>query len=425
MVEPASPYRPKVSRETRLLLTAAVLAMAVLWLLARIRFDGVPVPASPIPAVLSQLASRPRFDDLAGQLAQIQSRLQPSLLVVGASAGEPAGSRPVAIKLRDDLVVMLIPPGTNPALGNATIVARDAASGLAVARVADAATMPHPLPWTPSRLEQPRFFFATGVAAAAVSLRPVFVGSLHPVDSPLWNAPFWTAPAGTILAPGTFLFTTDAELAGLVIAHDRGVAIVPGASLLTQAERLVESPPGFGGRVGIGVQSLTPPIAAITGSHSGVVVTSVEDDGPPVDQLRPGDVIEAIDGQAVPSSQHWNARVARVSPGDRLVLRIRRGGELRDVTVVAAAPETPTDSGQLGLTLRGRAGVGAEVVRVVRGSAADRAGLAAGDLITLVADIAAPSAAQVMRAFASESAGQPVMMAVTRGNTHLVTTLAR
>jgi len=424
-VEPASPYRPKVSRETRLLLTAAAVAIAVLWLLAQIRFDGVPVPASPIPAVLSQLANAPRFDDLAGQLAQIQSRLQPSLLVVGASTGEPTAPRLVTIKLRDDLVMLLVPPDANPALGDATFVARDAASGLAVARVADASTMPHPLPWTPRRIEQPRYFFATGVAPAGVSLRPVFVGSLHPVDSPLWNAPVWTVPAGTALAPGTFLFTTEAELAGLVIARDRGVAIVPGTTLLTEADRLIKTPPGFGGSIGIAVQTLTPPIAAITGAQSGVVVTSVDDDGPPANQLRAGDVIEAINGQAVPSRQHWDARVARVAPGETLTLRARRGGTLRDVTVAAAAPETPTDSGQAGLTLSGRARVGAEVVRVVRGSAAERAGLAAGDVITLVADIAAPTPAQVMRAFASASEGQPVMLAVTRGTTHFVTTLTR
>jgi hypothetical protein len=424
-VEPASPYRPKVSRETRLLLTAAVLAIVVLWLLAQIRFDGVPVPASPIPAVLSQLGNTPRFDDLAGQLAKIQLRLQPTLLVVGASAGDPAAPRQVAIKLRDDLVVTLLPPGTTPALGDATLVARDAASGLAVARVAAAATMPHPLPWTPGRLDQPRYFFATGVALTGVSLRPVFVGSLYPVDSPLWNAPLWTVPAGTNLAPGTLLFTTDAALAGLVITHDRGVAIVPGTSLLTEADRLIKSPPGFGGTIGIGVQGLTPPIAAISGAQSGVVVTSVDDDGLPADELRAGDVIEAIGGQAVPSRQHWDARVARLAPGETLVLRVRRGGALRDVKVVAAAPETPTDSGQLGLTLRERARVGAVVVGVVPGSAAERAGLAAGDVITLVADIAAPSPAQVMRAFASASEGQPVMIAVTRGTAHFVTTFAR
>jgi S1-C subfamily serine protease len=95
------------------------------------------------------------------------------------------------------------------------------------------------------------------------------------------------------------------------------------------------------------------------------------------------------------------------------------------VTVVAVAPETPTGPGQLGLILRERARVGAVVAGVVPGSAAERAGLAAGDVITLVADIAAPSPAQVIRAFDSASEGQPVMIAVTRGTAHFVTTLAR
>lgn len=428
MVEPASPYRPKVSRETRLLLTAAVLSIAVLWLLAQIRFEGVPVPASPIPAVLSQLGTSPRFDDLAGQLAQIRSRLQPSLLVFGASPGiDPSAPRRVAIKLRDDLVVTLVPSGASSTpWKDVAILAHDAASGLAVARVADAASMPHPLPWTPNRLQQPRYFFATGVAPAGVSLRPVFVGSLHPIDTPLWDGQLWTPPAGTDLAPGAFLFTTDAELAGMAIAHDGELAIIPSASLLTEANRLIEAPPGFGGTIGISVQALTPPIASLTGAQSGVVVTSVDRDGPATGLARAGEVVEAIDGRTLPTIQHWNARVARVSPGETLVLRVRGGGELRDVTVVAAPPQAAAPaSGQLGLTLRARARVGAEVVRIERGAAADRAGLIVGDVITLVADIPAPSPSQVVSAFAAALEGQHVMIAVTRGNTHFVTTLAR
>ena len=93
---PARPYRPKVSRETRLLLTAAAVAIAVLWLLARVRFQGLPDAPNPIPAVFSQLASPPRYDDLAGQVAQIQSRLQPSLLGLNPPAPTPPS---VAIKV--------------------------------------------------------------------------------------------------------------------------------------------------------------------------------------------------------------------------------------------------------------------------------------------------------------------------------------
>jgi hypothetical protein len=81
-METNSPYRPRVSRETRLLLTAGVMAVAALWLLARIRFPERPVTPNPVPSVLSQLASGPKYDDLAGEIAQLHARLQPSLLAL-------------------------------------------------------------------------------------------------------------------------------------------------------------------------------------------------------------------------------------------------------------------------------------------------------------------------------------------------------
>ncbi len=59
------------------------------------------------------------------------------------------------------------------------------------------------------------------------------------------------------------------------------------------------------------------------------------------------------------------------------------------------------------------------------GSAADRAGLALGDVITLVADVSAPTPAQVMRSYTSMGQGERVMVAVTRGDAHFVTTLER
>ena len=59
---------------------------------------------------------------------------------------------------------------------------------------------------------------------------------------------------------------------------------------------------------------------------------------------------------------------------------------------MANAPAAQPASRSLGLTLRARTKIGAEVVRVERGSAADRAGLAVGDVITLVADVSGADA---------------------------------
>jgi hypothetical protein len=426
-METSSPYRPRVSRETRLLLTAGLMAVAALWLLARIRFPERPVTPNPVPSVLSQLASGPKYDDLAGEIAQLHARLQPSLLALDIpSSGGSLQTRTTAIRLRDDLAVTLVPPGSSRERSNdAAIVARDAASGLAVVRVPNPVSISPPVPWTPRQPQQPRYLVASDVSVEGVSLRPAFIGSLDPIDSPLWSGPVWAVPGRTELAPGSFLFTSSAELAGLVIADRGGRAIVPGGTVLAEAERLLATPPGPPGTIGIQVQDLTPPVASVTAASAGVVVAWVDPDGASREHLMAGDVIEAVDGRALATRQHWDVRVARLSVGETLDLRVRRRGEIRDVALVANAPTARPPSRSLGLTLRTRPKIGAEVVRIDRGSAADRAGLAPGDVITLVADLSAPTPSQVTRSYTALGQGERVLVAVTRGDTHFVTTLER
>jgi hypothetical protein len=319
-METNSPYRPRVSRETRLLLTAGVAAVAALWLLARIRFPERPATPNPVPSVLSQLASGPKFDDLAGEIAQLHGRLLPSLVageVASAVGSLQASHRAVAIRLRDDLAVTLVPSGSNRERWNdARILIRDAASGLAVVRVPIPVSAPPPVPWTPRQPQQPRYLVASDISPkGGVSLRPAFVGSLDPIDSPLWSEPLWAVPGRTDLAAGSFLFTNTAELAGLVITHRAGLAIVPGRIVLAEAERLLTTPPGPPGAIGIEVQQLTPPVASVTGASMGVMVAWVDPDGASRKHLTTGDVIEAVDGRALATRHHWDFRVARLSVG--------------------------------------------------------------------------------------------------------------
>ena len=428
-METSSPYRPRVSRETRLLLIAGIVAVAALWLLARIRFPERPVTPNPVPSVLSQLASGPKYDDLAGEISQLYARLQPSLLALDIPSADdslPTSRRTTAIRLRDDLAVTLVPSGSRrEGWTDASIVARDAASGLAVVRVAMPVSSSPPVPWTPRQPQQPRYFVASDVSQEGVSLRPAFVGSLDPIESPLWSEPLWAVPERTDLAAGSFLFTNSAELAGLVITYRRKLAIVAGGTVLAEAERLLAAPPGPPGGIGIEVQDLTPPVASVTAASAGVVVAWVDPDGASSEQLMVGDVIEAVDGRGLATRQQWEVWVARLSVGETLSLRTRRRGEIREVALVANAPAAPPASRSLGLTLRARSRIGAEVVRIERGSAADRAGLTMGDVITLVAEVSAPTPAQVMRSYTSLAQGERVIVAVTRGDAHLVTTFER
>ena len=115
---------------------------------------------------------------------------------------------------------------------------------------------------------------------------------------------------------------------------------------------------------------------------------------------------------------------ARLSAGTTLTLRVRSGGTVQDLALVAAAA-TPPVTEILGLSLRARARTGAEVVAVAEGSAGERAGLAAADVVTLIGTLSAPTPGQVTRAFAALRPGERVLVAVSRGAVRFVTTLER
>jgi hypothetical protein len=426
-MEPSIPYRPRVSRETRLLLTAGLLALAVLWLLSRIRFQEG--PPNPVPLVLSQLSRVPAYDDLAAEIARLQSRVGPYLFVFDVPSG-PFGSAESrssvgALRLRDDFAVALLPAGSDVAtVDDPRVLASDRASGLLVVRPPSAVSGYPSNAWKPGRLGEPRYLLAGEVSSQGVLIRPVFVASLDSIDSPTWSEPIWSVPARTELTPGSFVFTNSAELVGLAFSDGDGLYVVPGTALVTDADRLLGTPKAPAGTLDVEVQTLTTPVAAATGSSVGVVVTWVSPASGVSRELRTGDVIEAADGRPLPTRQHWNVRVARLSAGERLTLRVRRAGEVRDVDVVATAVAAPTPNGSLGLTLRGRAGVGAEVLRVARASAADRAGLVVGDVITLIGSVPTPTPVQVTRSFASLREGERVLVGVTRGDAHRIVTLA-
>jgi S1-C subfamily serine protease len=70
-------------------------------------------------------------------------------------------------------------------------------------------------------------------------------------------------------------------------------------------------------------------------------------------------------------------------------------------------------------------GVGTTVLQVDPRSAASLARLQEGDLITLAGHVTSPTAAQLGNIFRSAQTGEAIMLAITRGRTHLVLGLVK
>jgi hypothetical protein len=404
--------QPVISRETRRLLITIVLAVAALWVLARIRFQERPAASTPVPNVLAQLRPASGYADLARLIADIRPAI---IAAVSASAGGAP-----AFRIRGDAAVTLTPGRAD------TLLASDRATGLAIVRHATG-DLPGLLPWAPRLLDYPRYLVAADVAGEHVALRPVFIGGLFPITSPLWSGELWALPPSTAFAPGTFVFTTDGAFAGLAVSHNGHAAIVPPALLFSTLERLQQQR-GEAGDLGIAIQPLSPAIASATGATTGVVVSAIDPDGAAADSLIATDVIEAVDGQDMRTPDHWRARAARVSAGDTLTLRVRSGDEVRAVQITAA-PSTPLAEpdadASLGLRLRAIPKVGAEVLSVQPRSRAERAAIQQGDVITVAAGQLSPTPAQVTRAFTALPEGGSLLVAIARGTEHRVAAIEK
>ncbi|SKB71941.1 Do family serine endopeptidase [Luteibacter sp. 22Crub2.1] len=151
------------------------------------------------------------------------------------------------------------------------------------------------------------------------------------------------------------------------------------------------------GNLGVEVQDLTPRIAAALGvkDTTGAVVTQVNA-GSPADGagLQSGDVLTAINGKPVRSSQDVRNAEGLLPLGAKVTLSVKREGASRDIEATITAPRLTTlDGGKVDRRLSGvtlsdltaeqKAGglFGVALTGVKPGSAADRAGLKDGDIV--------------------------------------------
>ena len=420
-------FRGRVSRETRQLLAAALVALLALWVLARIRFPGQSPSPNPIPSLLSQLSVAPRFANLAGEIAELQGRLSTTWLTVAASGAEDfadaRSTQLTAMRLRSNAAVVLLRRGDE--LSNQDeVIATDRVTGLAIVRTKEDNAPVGVPPWMPPSLNSPQYFMATVGTTSGVSLRPVLVASLHETQSPAWQGAIWSIPDGTDLTMSSFVFTTSGEIAGLVVREPTGLAIVPWEIVREEATRIIDGERKPAVDLHVEVRPLTPTLAKATGATQGVVVAWVDPRGPTAKHILVGDVIESVNARAIAHTRDWEVASSRLPVGP-VIMHVRRRGKSLDVQFTLPAATHSAAVSSLGLDMKGVPGVGTTVVRIDPRSAASAARLQEGDIITLVGQITAPTAAQISNAFRSARTGEAIMLAITRGRTHLVVGLVK
>lgn len=436
--------RPRISREARLLVTTAILAMAALGALARIRYGSAPAAQRPLPTMITSLVASSDFDRMAEKVEAVAARVRPALIATELVRPPHTEEEPpervsqAVMRLRDDLGVTLVDAGWSLAPDERlAVMARDEASGLAVVRVGGAA-LPSGLPARAfERPERPRYLMATETLSTGVTLRPLFVGALASVEAPRWAALVWSTPSGLDCRPGAFVFNVDGEWVGLAVRRSRHVALVPANVVIREVDRLVQGSREERGTLGVQGQWVSPPIARATGADHGVAIAWVDPAAPSAEVLKVGDVVEAVNGQRLTSFDQWIRQAAILTAGTAIGLRVWRSRERIDATVIAAlvvaAPAAETarhDSSAapklpVGLVLQSRPGVGSEVTSVEPASIAGRSSLRVGDVITSFGQATAPTPVQVRRGVSELAPGAAVLIGVRRDGDYQLLVVAR
>jgi serine protease Do len=135
---------------------------------------------------------------------------------------------------------------------------------------------------------------------------------------------------GRVVGVNTAIITPSGGSVGIGLAVPADLA-----SEITQ--ELIRTGRVARGYLGLGIQDLTPAMAARLNlrGQRGALITTVSPTGPAAKALRPGDVVVAVDGETVESAGTLTRTIAAATPGTPLRLRVVRGGEVSELTIVA------------------------------------------------------------------------------------------
>jgi S1-C subfamily serine protease len=257
---------------------------------------------------------------------------------------------------------------------------------------------------------------------AGVTLRPIFLGRGDRFSSDRWTRPLLPL-GGTAVTPGALLFSLAGEFVGSVVLEDGAPAIAGASDLLEVVERLASGPSSRPATLGIGVQPLTPDLAAALGVERGVVVAEVDEKGPASGILRPGDVLTALDGNAVDDPERLLLEIASRQANETLALAVVRSGESSAVTIVLAMTEDDAAAPDVAVAFERIRGVGTRVVAAGPAGGYPATGLQAGDIIVNAGQLDDPTPFQLRRLLAAAPPDADVALTIRRQGRQRVVTV--
>ncbi len=240
------------------------------------------------------------------------------------------------------------------------------------------------------------------------------------------------------------LFNLDGEVVGInsmIYSRTGGYMGVSFAIPIDVAIKVKDDLVKYGkvtrGRIGVVIQSVTPPLAESFGlaKAEGALISKVEPDSPAAKAgLKSGDVILAWNGQSISDSADLPPRVADTKPGAQASLTVWRAG--KEQTLTLAVGEMPADQatlasaatsapqGKLGVAVRPLAEAEAKqagtegglLVERAQGAAA-KAGVRRGDVILGVNGKPVRTAEDLKRAI--DGAGKQAALLVQRGEARI------
>ncbi|MEI9963937.1 MAG: trypsin-like peptidase domain-containing protein [Caulobacteraceae bacterium] len=298
----------------------------------------------------------------------------------------------------------------------ATIVGRDPATDIAVVRVEgtdfpfvsfEDRAKPRVGDWVVA-VGNPYNLGGTATAGIVSALGRPNVGESSYVDYMQIDAPINRGNSGgptfdmygRVVGVNTAIFSPTGGSVG--IGFDIPADVADGIT-----KQLIANGKVVRGYIGATVQDVTPDIADSLGlpPKSGALVADLTPGGPSEHAgLKPGDLVQKVDGHPVTSASDLTRQVGLAHAGDDIHLTVRRDGQVRDVVVRSgvrpseaalaqndaqgddSAPDEPADKGVLGMHLAPNAEGGVTIEGLSAGSDASQKGLSRGDVIMRAGD---------------------------------------